>query len=114
MIDSRHAGVFRGTTSSDPPRPCARMETASRMSTWTESAEEAGESKPRSEATSGGQSGMLMAWWSSTLIWSPSSTATLRNLPDSSLRRCLMTSSPGAMTSSTKHNLGSVPVAPQT
>ena len=61
MIDSRHAGVFCGTTNIAPPRPCARMETARRMRTWTESADEPGESKPSSEATSGGQSGMLTA-----------------------------------------------------
>ena len=61
------------------------MDTASCTSTLTESipfTHDAGESNPSSDVISGGQSGRLDARSSTTLIRSPSSTATFTNLPD--------------------------------
>ena len=74
---------------------------------------ELGAWKPISDVSSGGQSGRLDARSSTTLIRSPSSTSTLTNLP-ASVRRCLTTSRPGSMTSSTNANVGSVFVVPHT
>ena len=50
--DSRHASDSEGTRSSSPPRPWARIDTASCTSTFTEPTHEEGESNPRSEPTS--------------------------------------------------------------
>ena len=101
-IDSRQVSLPAGTTSSAPPRPCARIDTASCTSTFTDCAHEAGSSKPRSDVSSGGQSGRFDVRSSTIFSRSPSSTATLTNLPEMSPRWCLITSSPGEATSSTK------------
>src|SRR2546421_217789 len=57
MIESRQDSEPRGTTKSAPPRPCARIETASCTSTLTESSPEEGEPKPRSDSTTAGGAG---------------------------------------------------------
>src|ERR1043166_10242657 len=82
-IDSRQVAVADGTTRSAPPRPVAAMDAASCTSTLTESAHDAGASKPSSDARSGGQSGRLDAFSSITIRRSPSRTATLTNFADS-------------------------------
>jgi hypothetical protein len=60
-IDSIQASLESGTISRMPPRRCARIDTASWTSTLTESIHDAGESKPSSDVSSGGQSGRLDA-----------------------------------------------------
>ena len=102
MIDSRHLSEPAGTTSSRPPRLCARIDTESWTSTLTESVHEAGVSNPSSDDSSDGQSGRLDASSSTILTWSASSTAMLANLVCSPPRCCLITSSPGAATSRTR------------
>jgi hypothetical protein len=57
---------------------------------------------------------MAEARSSTIFTWSPSSTATLMNLPLVSLLWCLITINPGAATSTTKHILGIARVAPHT
>src|SRR5207245_5479000 len=54
-IDSCHVVLASGTTSSDPPRPCLRIDTASCTSTFTESTHEAAAANPRSDVSGGGQ-----------------------------------------------------------
>ena len=56
-MDSRQLSLPAGTTSSDPPRPCARIDTASWTSTFVEPIHEPGASNPRREVSSAGQSG---------------------------------------------------------
>ena len=101
-MESRQPVLSVGMTSSRPPRPCARMETANCTRTLGASVQDVGASNPTSEASRSGQSGRLEARSSTIFTWSPSSTATLRNFPVSSPRWCLTTSRPGAATSSTK------------
>ena len=102
MIDSRQRSDPAGTTSSRPPRLWARIDTDNCTSTLTESVHDAGVSKPSSDDSSDGQSGRLDACSSTILTWSASSTAMLANLVCSPPRCCLITSSPGAATSSTR------------
>src|SRR4029453_8281356 len=78
-IESRHPSTSCRTTSSSPPRPCARMDTAICTRTFIESAQEAGESNPSNDASSDGQSGRLDGVLSPPFINSPCSTATLAN-----------------------------------
>ena len=80
-IESRQASDVEGTTSSRPPRPCARIDTASCTRTFIDPSHDAGESKPSSEPTSAGQSGRLDAFSSTSFTSSPSSTATLTYFP---------------------------------
>ena len=90
-----------GTSMSDPPRPCARMDIASWISTLVGPAAGTGASNPSSEVSRAGQSGRLAAFSSTTCTWSPCSTAMVPNLSNSSPRRYLSTTSPGSITSST-------------
>ena len=75
---------------------------------------EPGEVKGSSAAKRSGQSGKLAPCSSTIFITSPFKTATLANFPKPAMRRCLMTSKPGSMTSRTKQKLGTLRVAPQT
>src|ERR671913_540520 len=114
MIDSRQPSVPCGTMSSEPPRPCARIEAASWTSTSTASEfAEDGEPKPSIDVIGAGQSGKEAPDSSTTFIWSPLSAATLTYLPCSFARRYLTTSSPGSTTSSTKQSRGMVRVGPR-
>ncbi len=67
-FDSRQASLPAGTINIDPPRLCARMDTASWTSTLTDSIQEAGESNPSKDVISAGQSGRLEACSSTSLI----------------------------------------------
>jgi len=72
-----------------------------------------GDSYPRSDVSSAGQSGWVRARSEMTLTRSASSTARLTYFPPSP-RWCLITSRPGAATSSTMHDAGTIRVVPHT
>src|SRR5256714_15574006 len=102
MIESRHDPEPCGTTKSAPPRPCARIETASCTSTLTESSEEAGEPKPSSDSTTAGQAGKHVPFFSNTFFWAPLRPATLTNFAGACPPPDFATRSPGPVSSSTQ------------
>ena len=110
-MDSRHQSLPAGTTSSEPPRPWARMETARWTSMLTDLAGACRVSNPRSEVRRSGQSGRRADRSSMILTSSPCRTATFTNFSDSSPRLCLTTRRPGATTSRTRQETGRLRVA---
>src|SRR5688572_4985404 len=114
ITESSHRPVPAGTTSIRPPRPCARIDTASCTITFIEPAHDAGESNPSSVDSNDGQSGSDEACSSITFTWSPCRTARLTNLAWASPRWCFTTSKPGSETSTTHEYLGMERTVPQT
>src|ERR1700743_870666 len=112
MIDSRQLSLSEGTTSSNPPCPWARIDTASCTCRLTVVFHEAGDEKPSSEVNKAGKSGRVTLCSSTIFTSSPFNTATLTNLPKPSTRRCLITNNPGSTTSNTKQKPGISCVVP--